>query len=164
MDTTESVIVAIKKQLKEDNLEITRESELDNIGLDSLDRIELMMSLETFYNIIFTKGDEQIWEEARTVDDCSKIIDDILLANVNLSPGQPIVTQVVEEKFFRDKPTEDVFSINEVEDFLVNKYSKEQLQAAFEAGVKRGYSGYPNTPNHTQPAFEVWFEKVILKK
>lgn len=36
-------------------------------------------------------------------------------------------------------------------------YSKEDMQLAFEAGYKKGFSGYPNTENWKELPFEPWF-------
>ena len=38
-------------------------------------------------------------------------------------------------------------------------YSKEHLKEAFEAGHKKGFSGYPNTENWKELPFEKWFEQ-----
>jgi len=43
-------------------------------------------------------------------------------------------------------------------------FTKEDLQQSFNAGVKRGYSGYPNTDNWTQPEFEDWFNSFFAQK
>lgn len=82
MDTTEAVITAIKEVLKDEtpNIEIKRESRLsDDVGLDSLDRIEVQINIERFYNI---RLDDEVWERAETVGDYSKIVDDNLLSKV----------------------------------------------------------------------------------
>ena len=38
-------------------------------------------------------------------------------------------------------------------------YSKEHLKEAFEAGHKKGFSGYPNKENWKELPFEKWFEQ-----
>ena len=38
-------------------------------------------------------------------------------------------------------------------------YSKEDLKEAFEAGHKKGFSGYPNTENWKELPFEEWFKQ-----
>lgn len=38
------------------------------------------------------------------------------------------------------------------------KYTEEDMRKAFEAGNKRGWSGYPNTDNWTQPTFEKFIQ------
>jgi|688.fasta_scaffold00097_97 hypothetical protein len=42
-------------------------------------------------------------------------------------------------------------------------YSKEDLKEAFEAGHKKGFSGYPNTENWKELPFEKWFEQFKKK-
>ena len=42
-------------------------------------------------------------------------------------------------------------------------YSEEDIKLAFEAGHKKGFSGYPNTENWKAPSFEDWFEKFKKK-
>jgi hypothetical protein len=44
-----------------------------------------------------------------------------------------------------------------------NKYSEEDMKLAFEAGHKKGFSGYPNTENWKELSFEEWFEKFKKK-
>ena len=44
-----------------------------------------------------------------------------------------------------------------------NKYSDEDLREAFEAGHKKGFSGYPNTENWKELPFEKWFEQIKKK-
>lgn len=43
-------------------------------------------------------------------------------------------------------------------------YTKEDLEKAFSAGLKRGHSGYPNTDNWTQLNFEEWFNTIKKHK
>jgi hypothetical protein len=38
-------------------------------------------------------------------------------------------------------------------------YSEEDIKLAFEAGHKKGFSGYPNTENWKELPFKEWFEK-----
>jgi hypothetical protein len=42
-------------------------------------------------------------------------------------------------------------------------YSEEDLKEAFEAGHKKGFSGYPNTENWKELPFEKWFEQFKKK-
>ena len=42
-------------------------------------------------------------------------------------------------------------------------YSEEDLKRAFEAGHKKGFSGYPNTENWKELPFENWFEQIKKK-
>ena len=42
-------------------------------------------------------------------------------------------------------------------------YSEEDLKEAFEAGHKKGFSGYPNTENWKELPFERWFEQFKKK-
>ena len=42
-------------------------------------------------------------------------------------------------------------------------YSEEDLREAFEAGHKKGFSGYPNTENWKELPFEKWFEQFKKK-
>lgn len=44
------------------------------------------------------------------------------------------------------------------------KYTEEDLRKAFEAGNKRGWSGYPNTDNWTQPKFEEFIQSLQQPK
>jgi hypothetical protein len=43
-------------------------------------------------------------------------------------------------------------------------YSEEDLRKAFEAGNKRGWSGYPDTDNWTQPKFEEFIQSLKQPK
>ena len=38
-------------------------------------------------------------------------------------------------------------------------YSEEDMKLAFEAGHKKGFSGYPNTENWKELPFEEWFKQ-----
>ena len=42
-------------------------------------------------------------------------------------------------------------------------YSEEDLKRVFEAGHKKGFSGYPNTENWKELPFEKWFEQFKKK-
>ena len=42
-------------------------------------------------------------------------------------------------------------------------YSEEDMKLAFEAGHKKGFSGYPNTENWKELPFEEWFEQFKKK-
>ena len=42
-------------------------------------------------------------------------------------------------------------------------YSEGDLKRAFEAGHKKGFSGYPNTENWKELPFEKWFEQFKKK-
>jgi hypothetical protein len=42
-------------------------------------------------------------------------------------------------------------------------YSEEDLKRAFEAGHKKGFSGYPNTENWKELPFEKWLEQFKKK-
>jgi hypothetical protein len=42
-------------------------------------------------------------------------------------------------------------------------YSEEDMKLAFEAGHKKGFSGYPNTENWKELLFEEWFNKFKKK-
>ena len=42
-------------------------------------------------------------------------------------------------------------------------HSEEDLKEAFEAGHKKGFSGYPNTENWKELPFEKWFEQFKKK-
>ncbi len=42
-------------------------------------------------------------------------------------------------------------------------YSEEDLRIAFEAGHKKGFSGYPNTENWKELPLKEWFEKFKKK-
>jgi len=42
-------------------------------------------------------------------------------------------------------------------------YSEEDLKLAFEAGHKKGFSGYPNTENWKELPFKEWFEQFKKK-
>ena len=44
------------------------------------------------------------------------------------------------------------------------KYTEEDLRKAFDAGNKRGWSGYPNTDNWTQPKFEEFIQSLQQPK
>ena len=54
MDTTTSVLIEIKKKLGielPNDIDIPLESTLDSLGLDSLDKVEVMLNLENFFNL-----------------------------------------------------------------------------------------------------------------
>jgi hypothetical protein len=40
-----------------------------------------------------------------------------------------------------------------------NKYSEEDMRLAFQAGHKKGFSGYPNTENWKELPFNEWFKQ-----
>ena len=42
-------------------------------------------------------------------------------------------------------------------------YSEEDMKLAFEAGHKKGFSGYPNTENWKELPFKEWFEQFKKK-
>ena len=42
-------------------------------------------------------------------------------------------------------------------------YSEGDIKLAFEAGHKKGFSGYPNTENWKELSFEKWFEQFKKK-
>ena len=61
-------------------------------------------------------------------------------------------------------------NITTIKEFLVKHkwqaermYSEEDLKEAFEAGHKKGFSGYPNTENWKELPFEKWFEQFKKK-
>jgi hypothetical protein len=39
-------------------------------------------------------------------------------------------------------------------------YSEEDIKLAFEAGYKKGFSGYPNTENWKELPFDEWFKNI----
>ena len=43
-------------------------------------------------------------------------------------------------------------------------YSEEDMKLAFEAGYKKGFSGYPNTENWKELPFKEWFEQITCTK
>ena len=58
---------------------------------------------------------------------------------------------------------EDCF-INVIKEWQAERmYSEEDLKRAFEAGHKKGFSGYPNTENWKELPFEKWFEQFKKK-
>ena len=62
---------------------------------------------------------------------------------------------------------EDIFNAEEVKDFLVefgidqykDFYNVRDLKKAFEAGYKKGFSGYPSTENWKELTFEEWLKQ-----
>ena len=44
------------------------------------------------------------------------------------------------------------------------KYTEEDIKLAFEAGHKKGFSGYPNTENWKELSFKEWLEKFTKPK
>lgn len=89
MDTTTSIITSINEVLNKQHVshslstlpEITKETKLEDIGLDSLDKIEVMMELEIFYHISFTNKHELEWDQAKTVEDWTKVVDELISKN-----------------------------------------------------------------------------------
>ncbi len=39
-------------------------------------------------------------------------------------------------------------------------YSEQDMKLAFEAGYKKGFSGYPNTENWKELPFDEWFKNI----
>ena len=52
----------------------------------------------------------------------------------------------------------------EIEKQQERMYSEEDIKLAFEAGHKKGFSGYPNTENWKELPFKEWFEQFKNKK
>jgi hypothetical protein len=47
--------------------------------------------------------------------------------------------------------------------FKKSHYSEEDMKLSFEAGHKKGFSGYPNTENWKELSFNEWFENFKKK-
>ena len=66
------------------------------------------------------------------------------------------------EKAVNNFKKTDVY-VNEIKEAQERMYSEEDLKRAFEAGHKKGFSGYPNTENWKELPFEKWFEQFKKK-
>lgn len=69
MDVTAKLREIIKKKLK--NKEIRPEDSLKSLGLDSLDKADIMIRIEDEFNIEFTE------DEMSSIDTVAKLIDTI---------------------------------------------------------------------------------------
>ena len=69
MDFTAKLQEIVKKKLK--NKEIRPEDSLKNLGLDSLDKADIMIRIEDEFNIEFTE------DEMSSIDTVAKLIDTI---------------------------------------------------------------------------------------
>lgn len=69
MDVTAKLQEIIKKKLK--NKEIRPEDSLKSLGLDSLDKADIMIRIEDEFNIEFTE------DEMSSIDTVAKLIDTI---------------------------------------------------------------------------------------
>lgn len=69
MDVTAKLKEIIKKKLK--NKEIRPEDSLKSLGLDSLDKADIMIRIEDEFNIEFTE------DEMSSIDTVAKLIDTI---------------------------------------------------------------------------------------
>ena len=66
----EKVIELIEEYKDEGNLDITSESTFEELSLDSLDTVELVMNLETEFDVTI-----EVTEDIKTVGDIVKIIE-----------------------------------------------------------------------------------------
>ena len=66
----EKVIELIEEYKDEGNLEITSDSTFEELSLDSLDTVELVMNLETEFDVTI-----EVTEDIKTVGDIVKIIE-----------------------------------------------------------------------------------------
>ena len=69
MDVTSKLQEIVKKKLK--NKEIRPEDSLKSLGLDSLDKADIMIRIEDEFNIEFTE------DEMSSIDTVAKLIDTI---------------------------------------------------------------------------------------
>lgn len=69
MDVTDKLQEIVKKKLK--NKEIRPEDSLKSLGLDSLDKADIMIRIEDEFNIEFTE------DEMSSIDTVAKLIDTI---------------------------------------------------------------------------------------
>lgn len=69
MDVTAKIKEIVKKKLK--NKEIRPEDSLKSLGLDSLDKVDIMIRIEDEFNIEFTE------DEMSSIDTVAKLIDTI---------------------------------------------------------------------------------------
>lgn len=69
MDVTAKIQEIVKKKLK--NKEIRPEDSLKSLGLDSLDKADIMIRIEDEFNIEFTE------DEMSSIDTVAKLIDTI---------------------------------------------------------------------------------------
>jgi hypothetical protein len=65
-------------------------------------------------------------------------------------------------KWQQEKSRQNHLMMDEIGHFQFSKpkmYSEEDMKFAFEAGHKKGFSGYPNTENWKELSFDKWFEQ-----
>ena len=67
----------IAKQAKIDESAITRESTLDELGLMSLDLIEIIMNIEDEYDVTIPLDANQASKQLRTFDDLVKLAESL---------------------------------------------------------------------------------------
>lgn len=83
MDTTSAVLIEIKKKLGielPNDIDIHLESTLDSLGLDSLDKVEVMLNLENFFNLnLEGLYLENLFLSSSTVSDMISVIEKAIL-------------------------------------------------------------------------------------
>ena len=83
MDTTAAVLIEIKKKLGielPNDIDIPLESTLDSLGLDSLDKVEVMLNLENFFNLnLEGLYLENLFLSSSTVSDMISVIEKAIL-------------------------------------------------------------------------------------
>lgn len=83
MDTTTSVLIEIKKKLGielPNDIDIPLESTLDSLGIDSLDKVEIMLNLENFFNLNLEGLNlEKLFLSSSTVSDMISVIEKAIL-------------------------------------------------------------------------------------
>ena len=83
MDTTTSVLIEIKKKLGielPNDIDIPLESTLDSLGIDSLDKVEIMLNLENFFNLNLEGLNlENLFLSSSTVSDMISVIEKAIL-------------------------------------------------------------------------------------
>lgn len=106
MDTTAAVLIEIKKKLGielPNDIDIPLESTLDSLGLDSLDKVEVMLNLENFFNLnLESLYLENLFLSSSTVSDMVSVIEKAILQkqisfkienNHSLSGAEMITTE-----------------------------------------------------------------------
>lgn len=84
---------------------------------------------------------------------------------------KPLIPQTVfietgnEMGFYLRHPIQDKFLEEKTDQYIFTKEELEEiLKKAFQAGNERGWSGYPNTDNHTKPTKEQFINNLLKQQ
>lgn len=77
-DVQGDIIQIIRRLAREQPPQINETTAIEELGIDSLDKVEIVMAIESHYGITLDNDDELV--EARTIGDLCKVVMEVLLA------------------------------------------------------------------------------------